>query len=60
MPSCYLVDGEDRPAGLFHPLDDFPLHLERAHEPVEVGDDEGVRLAGFDELDRTAQPRPTF
>lgn len=60
VPSCYLVDGEDRPAGPFHPLDDFPLHLERAHEPVEVGDDEGVRLAGFDELDRTAQPRPTF
>ncbi len=39
------VDGEDRPAGLLDPLDDLGLHRERPDEPVEVGDDDDVRLA---------------
>ena len=50
------VDGEDRAAGPLDPFDDLGLDGERADKPVEVGDDDHVRLASFDHLDGAAEP----
>ena len=49
------VDGEDRAAGVLDAVDDLGLYRERADEPVEVGDDDDVRVAGLDELDGAAE-----
>ncbi len=49
------VDGEDRAAGPLDALDDLGLNRERADEPVEVGDDDDVRLASLDHLDGAAE-----
>src|SRR5262249_49365183 len=49
------VDGDDRATRLLDPLDHLALDGERPDEPVEVGDDDHVGLAGLDALDRLAQ-----
>jgi hypothetical protein len=48
------VDGEDCPACMLDPLDDFGMDGERADEPVEVGDDDNVGAAFLDHLDGAA------
>ena len=50
------VDRDYPAAGRLDPLDDFALHRQGTHEPVEVGDDDDVRLAGLDHLDRAPEP----
>ncbi len=50
-----MVQREDLATGLLDPLDHLELHLQRAHEPVEVGDDDVVGLTGLDHLDGLEQ-----
>ena len=45
-----MVQREDLATGLLDPLDHLELHLQRPHEPVEVGDDDVVGLTGLDHL----------
>jgi hypothetical protein len=49
------VYGEHLPARRLDTIDDLALHLQRAHEPVEVRYDDHVRIAGLDRLDGAAQ-----
>ena len=50
-----MVQREDLATGLLDPLDHLELHLQRPHEPVEVGDDDVVGLTGLDHLDGLEQ-----
>ena len=50
-----MVEREDLAAGRLDPLDHLELHLQRPHEPVEVGDDDVVGLTGLDHLDGLEQ-----
>jgi hypothetical protein len=54
------VDSQDRAASVLDAVDDFALHGQRPDEPVEVGDDQHVRLAGLDELDSATQAGTAF
>lgn len=51
------IERDDATACPLHSLEDFPLQGKRAHEAVEVGNDEDLRLACLDHLDGSAQPR---
>ena len=56
-PDLPHVHREDRAAGLLDPFHDLGLHGERPDEPVEVRDDDDVRLARLDELDGATEAR---
>jgi hypothetical protein len=50
-----VVQREDLATGPLDPLDHLQLHLQRAHQPVEIGDDDVVGLTGLDHLDGPEQ-----
>jgi hypothetical protein len=50
-----VVQREDLATGLLDPLDHLELHLQRPHQPVEVGNDDVVGLTGLDHLDGPKQ-----
>jgi hypothetical protein len=47
---------EHLPARLLDARDQLVLHLERPHEPVEVGGDDHIGAPGLDGLNRATQP----
>lgn len=49
------VHGEDRSARPLNTFDNLCLHAERAHEPIQIGDDDNVSLPVLDELDGVAE-----
>ena len=50
-----MVQREDLATGPLDPLDHLQLHLQRPHQPVEIGDDDVVSLTGLDHLDGLEQ-----